>query len=278
MAVLEGKSETFWRLIDKKAEVNQVATGFALAGGAVFSRIGYLLFCDVAGQRIMKWERGQVSTFREKSDTKSNKAMDLTFDHQGRLLAAEGGGRVTRTEKNGDVTVLASEGLRGPNSLVYAIDGSVYFSDAAMSRVYRITRQRSGVGGAPPKGEVQVVAETPAPSAVALSANQQQLFVADSKTGMVIVHNIQDDGRLSGGRDFAAVRADGLKTDEAGNVWMAVVDGIRVYGGDGQHLGTVTTPEAAGNCCWGDGFHGLYITATKSVYHIATLVAGTRTY
>ncbi len=274
MAVFESKSESFWRLIDKKAGIKQIATGFALTGGPVFSRLGFLYFSDIPNQKIMKWERGQLTAFRENS----NKAIDLTFDHQGRLLTAEGGGRVTRTEKNGSITVLANEGLQGPNAIVYAIDGSVYFCDLPKSRVYRITRQRSGVGGAPPKGEVQVVAETPAPGGVALSPNQQQLYVADVKTRIVKLHDIEDNGRLGTGRDFAAIRADGLKTDEAGNVWMASSGGIYVYSSAGQHLGTINTPEAAGNCCWGDGFRGLYITAQKSVYHVPTLVSGTRTF
>ena len=86
--------------------------------------------------------------------------------------------------------MLAEDGLQGPNDLVYAIDGSVYFSDLPKSRVYQITRQRSGVGGAPPKGEVRVVAETPAPNGVAFSPNQQQLYVADVKTSVVKVHDI----------------------------------------------------------------------------------------
>jgi len=274
MAGLEAKSEAFWRLVDKKAEIREIAAGFGLTGGPVFSRIGFLYFADISNERIMKWERGRLTTFREKS----GKAIDLTFDHQGRLLAAEGSGRVTRTEKDGTIAVLANEGLAGPNAVVYAIDGSVYFCDMPKSRVYRITRQRSGVGGAPPKGEVQVVAETPAPSGVALSPNQQQLYVADVKTNVVRVHNIEDSGNLGKGRDFAAARCDGLKTDEAGNVWMASRDGVSVYSSSGQQLGTILMPEIPGNLCWGEGFKGLYITAQKSVYHIPTLVPGTRTF
>jgi gluconolactonase len=144
--------------------------------------------------------------------------------------------------------------------------------------VYQITRERSGVGGAPPKGEVRVVVETPAPNGVALSPNQQQLYVADVKTSMVKVHAIKNDGRLESGRDFASLRVDGLKTDEAGNVWMASRDGIYVYESNGQHLGTIRTPEGPSNCCFGSGFRGLYITARKSVYHVATKVSGTRTF
>jgi sugar lactone lactonase YvrE len=145
--MLEAKSEKFWQLVDKNAAIKQVATGFTFTEGPVFSRRGYLLFSDIPNQKIHKWERGQVTTIRENS----NNANGLTFDHQGRLLAAEGGGKVTRTEKNGTITVLADAGLEGPNDLVYAIDGSVYFSDLPKSRVYQITRERSGVGGAPPE-------------------------------------------------------------------------------------------------------------------------------
>ena len=145
---LQAKSEKFWNLVDRSAEVRKVVSGFGFTEGPVFSRRGYLLFSDIPNNRIHKWERGQLTTVRENS----NKANGLTFDHQGRLLAAEGGGRVTRTEKNGAITVLAEEGLQAPNDLVYSIDGSVYFSDLPKSRVYQITRQRSGVGGAPRKG------------------------------------------------------------------------------------------------------------------------------
>ena len=79
------------------------------------------------------------------------------------------------------------------------------------ARVYQITRD----------GQVRVVAETTGPNGVALSPNQQQLYIADYRTAMVKVHAIQPDGRLDAGKDFAAITVDGLKTDESGNVWMA---------------------------------------------------------
>ncbi len=154
--------------LDPTAELKQIATGFALAEGPVFSRRGYLLFTDIRNQKIHKWERGQLTVFRENS----NKANGLTFDHQGRLLTAEGGGRVTRTEKNGAITVLAQDGLQGPNDVVYAIDGSIYFSDLPKGRVHQITRQ----------GQVRVVAESAGPNGVALSPNQQRLYIADYRT------------------------------------------------------------------------------------------------
>ena len=102
----------------------QGCTGLCIYGGPVFSRIGFLLFSDVTAKRIIRWDKGKVKTFRENS----NGANGLTFDHQGRLLACEQD-RVTRTEKDGTITVLATtlEGARltSPNDLVYAIDGSI---------------------------------------------------------------------------------------------------------------------------------------------------------
>jgi gluconolactonase len=69
-----------------------------------------------------------------------------------------------------------------------------------------------------------------------------------------------------------------LKTDEAGNVWVAGPGGIWVFDGAGKLMGTVPVPETPSNCAWGAGFRNLYVTARTSVYRIETKVNGTRTY
>jgi gluconolactonase len=260
--------------------------GEQFAEGPVFSRRGYLLYCDIPTMRIMKLERGQLSVFRMNGAS----ATGLTFDHQGRLLVCERG-RLTRTEKNGAITVLADsyEGkkLNIPNDLVYAIDGSIYFSDLRhrnavadpehtdFSALYQLT----------PKTQLRVVSrDCERPNGVALAPNQQKLYLADSGRRNVWVYDISEDGSLKNGRVFADMSnggqgvPDGLKTDEAGNVWVAGPGGIWVFNAEGQHLGTVPVPENPSNCCWGDGFRDLYVTARISLYKIATTVDGTRTY
>jgi gluconolactonase len=203
--------------------------------------------------------------FRENS----NRANGLTFDHQGRLLTCEMTGRVTRTEKNGAISVLASEGLQAPNDLVYAIDGSIYFTDLPKSRVYQITRQ----------GKLRPVAEDNiGPNGVTLSPNQQKLYVADMKGGQLREYAVTADGALGPGRVVCQVRGDGIKTDETGHIWVAADLGTMVFNAGGEHIGTIKTPEAPSNLSWGEGFRGLYITARTSVYHVPTKVPGTRTY
>jgi hypothetical protein len=124
-------------LLAPNAVPKKVVSGLGRAEGPVFSRRGYLLISDTVAGRILKWEAGETSTFRQNG----NGAIGLTFDHQGQPLACERG-RVTRTEKDGRTTVLAGR-LGAPYDLVYAIDGSIYFSDAARahSAVYQITRK-----------------------------------------------------------------------------------------------------------------------------------------
>ncbi len=250
---------------DKAPElkVEKISGGFRFVEGPVFSRLGYLLFSDLP-DRIMKWERGKTTIYRENS----NRANGLTFDHQGRLLACEAG-HVTRTEKDHTVTVLVETGGE-PNDLVYAIDGSVYFTAPKTGMVYQITRE----------GRLRGVArDLKFPNGVALGPNQQSLYVADSGEKNVRRFRITSDGALEEGRVFAALPGcDGLKTDESGNVWVAGPGGIWMFDADGRHVGTVPIPEEPSNLNWGEGFHNLYVTACTSVYRLETTGSGTRTY
>jgi gluconolactonase len=290
-----------FELVDRQAAVEKIAGGFGFTEGPVFSRRGYLLFSDIPNERIYQWTPGARGGSESSNPVvlreRSNRANGLTFDHQGRLLACEmGTGRVTRTEKDGTITVLAAEHegkrLTSPNDLVYAIDGSIYFTDLpgrdaspAADRtnrpaVYRIERSQI-----PGRGRLEVVSEEcQRPNGVALDPKQQLLYVADSARKEVRVHAIHDDGTLARGSVFAELTSDesgapdGLKTDERGNVYATGPGGVWVFDAKGKHLGTIVLPEQPSNLSWGNGFTGLYVTARTSVYYVATKVSGTRTF
>jgi gluconolactonase len=272
--MIEAKNERFWQCIDRNAKVDKVADGFGAADGPVFSRRGFLFFSDSAKNSIMRWERGKMSVYREKS----NGARGLTFDHQGRLLACENG-RVTRTEKNGSITVLAADGLQSHDDLVYAIDGSVYFTDSAKGRIHQVTRERGGVGGVAGKGTVKAAAtDCSKPAGIAMGPNQQKLYVADRGAKVIREYAVAPDGSLKGSREFAKFDGEGLKTDESGNVWVAGADGVSVFDARGEMLGVVKTPAPPSNLNWGSGFRGLFITAGTGLYQVGTRSSGTRTF
>ena len=244
---------------------DKISGGHRATAGPVFSRRGYLLFSDVPANRILKWQRGEVTVLRENS----HGAKGNTFDHQGRLLTSETG-RVTRTEKDGRITVLAG-GLKDPTDLVYAIDGSMYFTDPPAGIVYQITR----------KGDLLPASrDCEHPFGVALSPNQQRLFVTDRARRQIRVYDVAGNGSLGAGKLFTACDGEpgGLKTDEAGGVWLACSAGISHFDSAGRQLQTIALPEPSGNCNWGEGFRNLYVTAGTSVYRVRAAVNGTRTY
>src|SRR4249920_1670779 len=114
--------------------LEQVATGMRWAEGPVyFPEGGYLLVSDIPNNRIMKYSEkdGSFSVFR----SPASYANGNTRDRQGRLVTCEHSvtRRITRTEKDGKVTVLADsfEGkrLNAPNDIVVKSDDSIWFTD-----------------------------------------------------------------------------------------------------------------------------------------------------
>ncbi|MDQ6707712.1 MAG: SMP-30/gluconolactonase/LRE family protein [Acidobacteriota bacterium] len=247
-------------------DIARIVTGTKSASGPVFSRRGYLLFCDAEADAIYKWQEGTPTVFRQPG----NRARALTFDHQGRLIVCETG-RVARIEKDGATTVLART-MRDPVDAIYAIDGNIYFCDEAA--VYRIA------GGKARGGKVTVASrDCRKPVAVALSANQQMLYVSDAAAGSIRVFGIERTGALENGRLFAAVASPGtLKTDEDGRVWVLGPQASLVFSRDGVELGTVPLPEKPTGLNWGEGFHDAIVTTATSVYKVRANTNGTRTF
>jgi gluconolactonase len=67
---------------------------------------------------------------------------------------------------------------------------------------------------------------------------------------------------------------DGIKVDLDGNLYVCGPAGIWVLSPDGEHLGTLTPPEAPHNLAWGGDGHDLYITALTSVYRLRLATKG----
>ena len=87
------------------------------------------------------------------------------------------------------------------------------------------------------------------------------------------VFDVLDGGlRLEGRRDFHRVNngnADGIRVDEAGNVWSSAGNGVHCIAPDGTLLGRIATPHMVSNLCFG-GIHGnrLFICSWHTVYSI----------
>jgi gluconolactonase len=83
-----------------------------------------------------------------------------------------------------------------------------------------------------------------------------------------------DGRRAKNGRTFVEVSPglpDGIRVDLHGNVWSSCLDGVQVYSPAGELVERIRVPEVVANLCFGgDDGTVLYVTATTSLYRIAT--------
>jgi gluconolactonase len=253
-------------------------------GPAYFPAGRYLVFSDIPNDRILRYDEttGAVGVFRGPADY----ANGHTVDRQGRLVSCEQGTRrITRTEPDGTITVLADryDGKRfnSPNDVVERSDGSIWFTDPAygIDTDYEGHRAESEIGAchvyriAPDTGEVSVVADDfDRPNGLAFSADERRLYIVDTRERHIRRFEVDPSGPLSGGEVFATCDAgtfDGIRFDDAGRLWAAAHDGLHCFDPDGTLLGKLHLPEIVSNLCFGGPRRNdLYITASTSLYSL----------
>ncbi len=294
--------DRFQRLHIGSARLEKLAEGCRWAEGPAYFPAGrYLIWSDVPNDRMMRFDEtsGAVSVFRHSSGYSNGN----TVDRQGRLVTCEHGNRrVTRTEHDGSITVLAShyQGQRfnSPNDVVVKSDGSIWFTDPAygIDSDYEGHKAESEIGDFhvyridPHTGDVRVVADDfVRPNGIAFSPDERRLYVADTgathvKDGPrhIRVFDVDDQGSLSGGNVFATCTQglfDGFRLDEAGRIWTSAGDGVHCYESDGTLIGKILVPEAVANVVFGGPKRNrLYICATTSLYAVMLPVNGAKTF
>src|SRR4029077_9958311 len=123
----------FERLVFGHVNLEKLTSGCRWAEGPAYFPAGrYLVWSDIPNNRMMRVDEtdASVSVFRSPSFNSNGN----TVDREGRLVSCEHlMRRVTRTEQDGSITVLAdhydSHRLNSPNDAVVRSDGSIWFSD-----------------------------------------------------------------------------------------------------------------------------------------------------
>lgn len=271
---------------------DKLADGFLFTEGPLWNaQERSLLFTDIPGNRIHRWRAGAgVEIFRHPS----NMANGLTADRQGRLIACEHAtSRVTRTESDGGISVLAShyqgKELNSPNDVVVRSDGAIYFTDPDYGRrdYYGVARESQlafrGVYRIAPDGtDLTLLANDFAqPNGLCFSVDESRLFVNDTERGHVRVFEVAADGSISGGAVWAEPSGsgpgvpDGMKTDSQDNLYCTGPGGIHVFDRSARCLGVIRVPEVVANFTFGgDDLCTLFIAATHGLYRATVGVPG----
>jgi gluconolactonase len=296
-SIYEIHDPRFRNLIVTSAGLDELYSGCRWAEGPVwFNDANQLLWSDIPNQRMLRWTPdGGVSVYRQPS----NFANGHTRDRQGRLISCEHGTRrVTRTETDGSITVLAEsfEGKRfnSPNDVVVKSDGTVWFTDPTYGILsdyegYRAEpeqKTRNVYRLDPASGELTaVVTDFLQPNGLAFSHDETVLYVADSAASHdeslprhIRAFDVKDGKRLANGRIFCTIDKgipDGIRADMNGNLWSSAADGVHCFDSSGKLLGKILVPQTVANLTFGGPKRNrLFIAATRSLYSIFVTATG----
>ncbi|HXJ00039.1 MAG TPA: SMP-30/gluconolactonase/LRE family protein [Micropepsaceae bacterium] len=281
-------------IIDTNQQIRELATGFGgdigpCEGPVWWAEGKYLLFDDIQTARRMKYTPGQGVTVAKE---KTNEANGLTRDLQGRLISAEHlTRRVTRTEPDGSITVVANnfqgKRLLRPNDVVVKSDGSIYFTDpggpaapeqwdVTKAGVYRVSADLGSM--------TLLVDDFLTPNGIAFSPDESVLYINDSRRRHVRSFTMQPNGTLAMQTDRVFVDLngpepgvpDGMKVDSAGNVYTGGAGGLTIMDKTGKKLGRIVhgAPATTNMAFGGDDWKTLYFTTRSSLNMVTLKIPG----
>ncbi len=221
---------------------------------------------------------------------------------------------MVRYEPNGRITVLASRGPDGPfnapnDGVVHPQDGALRFTDPGYGALMNYEGERVPESANSPRpfikeaiyridaqsGQVTKVADEPfKPNGLCFSPDYRTLYVADTgashypEAKRIIWAYDVDGPRLRNPRTFASMAlegkegmADGIRTDERGNLWSSAgwvgdgYDGVHVFAPNGDRIGQIKLPEICSNVCFGGTRRNiLFMTASQSLYAVPVETRG----
>jgi gluconolactonase len=276
-------------LVPDPSALERIATGSTWAEGPCWiPGTRTLRWSDIPGDRILQWhaDTGAVDAYAEGVEFTNGRTLDL----DGSVVQCSHGNRQVERDRDGVVTTIVDgwNGVRlnSPNDVVVTTDGMIWFTDPA----YGITQPREGHLGereygdhwvfrcAPDGSDLRpVVLDADEPNGLAFDPSERVLYLASSDGERPVIRAYDVDGaRVKNGRVFATLESgegvpDGIRVDVDGNVWSSSGRGVVVLAPDGSRIGEVPVPETVSNLCFGgDDGTTLFLTATTSVYRIAT--------
>ncbi|MDH3243825.1 MAG: SMP-30/gluconolactonase/LRE family protein [Saprospiraceae bacterium] len=283
-------------VLDTSARLEILAEGFVWSEGPVWvAEHEMLLFSDIPPNTVYSWnEENGIRQFLKPSgytggDDREGEpgSNGLHLDDQGRLILCQHGDRRlarytgTFEDPQPSYETLADkyDGKRfnSPNDAAVHSSGSIYFTDPPYGLEGRMDDPKKeipfqGVYRLDADGGVHLMVDSiTRPNGIAFSPDESKVYVASSDPEKAIWMEYEmQDGTFANGRLFYDVTSwvgkekglpDGLKVDDAGNLFATGPGGVWIFAPDSTPLGLIRTGEATANCGFNDDKSVLFITA-----------------
>ncbi len=283
-------------VLDTSARLEILAEGFVWSEGPVWvAEHEMLLFSDIPPNTVYSWnEENGIRQFLKPSgytggDDREGEpgSNGLHLDDQGRLILCQHGDRRlarytgTFEDPQPSYETLADkyDGKRfnSPNDAAVHSSGSIYFTDPPYGLEGRMNDPKKeipfqGVYRLDADGSVHLMVDSiTRPNGIAFSPDESKVYIAssDPEKAIWMEYEMQDD-TFANGRLFYDVTSwvgkekglpDGLKVDDAGNLFATGPGGVWIFAPDSTPLGLIRTGEATANCGFNDDKSVLFITA-----------------
>ncbi len=259
------------------SKIETIASGHVFTEGPIETMDGSLLFSDIPANKVYRLREEKLTVFREDSRGANGNHMDA----DGRILTCEHGSRqVTRSKNDGSVEVLAREfegkRLNSPNDLTIRKGGAIYFTDPPYGiRPEQAELGFNGVFMIKSRKLTLLAKDFDRPNGLVFNPSETLLFVADTSKNHIRRFQVEPDGTLKGGEEWARTPSpDGLCMDRKGQVWCASADGVNVISPSGQILQVIPFPQTPSNVAFSRDGKTLFVTARTAVYKVKVTVLG----
>jgi gluconolactonase len=289
---------------DKIFPLNQkpvkVFDGAFFAEGPAYGTDGCIYFSDQTFTGETDMTAGVIWKYDPLKDTTvvfrspSGMSNGIDFDKKGNMVVCEGadfGGRmIIRTDMNsGKSKIIAGlhngKPFNSPNDLTIDRDGRIYFTDPRYTGYENIDQPVMGVYRINADNKVELLINNiPMPNGIALSPDEKILYVGCNYEGdenkkpatAIYKYNITDVDSIIFEKILVEFNTDagpdGIKTDDQGNLFVAVRDEnnpqIRVYNPDGKVIDFLNLPEVPSNLTFYKDKEEIYITAGNGLYRM----------
>ena len=269
----------------KNLNLKQVHTGSIWTEGPCYlKKLNKVIWSDIPNNRMLSFDFNKVEIFR----SPSNFSNGNTTDNEGNLVTCEHGARrVTKTDKNNVITLIADEyndkRLNSPNDVCVHSNGTIFFTDPPYGIIN--PKRVEGFPGKMMYGGCNVfkydprtksvealVTDMQRPNGIAFSPDESYLFISNTGDSKYM-RRYEIDKNLKISKPIEFIKSDpehvldGFRFDVDNNLWTSCGKGVACYAPSGEQIGYIKIPELVSNVDFG-GPKGniLFITSSTSFY------------